>query len=133
MVNLDDCMLFAGFLNKHGYGLITFSPQVYGHSTKQVHTVFYEEFVGAIPKGLEIDHLCKIRCCINPDHLEAVTHAENMRRLYGGKCKQGHSFENNEYWSTSPIGTRSRSCKACSARRSAERYKRLKDERKSDV
>ena len=44
------------------------------------HRVAYELFVGPIPDGLELDHLCRRRNCINPDHLEAVTHAENIAR-----------------------------------------------------
>lgn len=45
-----------------------------------VHRVSYETFIGPIPKGLEIDHLCRVKVCANPEHLEAVTHQENVRR-----------------------------------------------------
>lgn len=45
------------------------------------HRVAYELWVGPIPEGMELDHRCKVRACINPAHLEPVTHAENMRRL----------------------------------------------------
>ncbi len=52
-------------------------------------------FKGPIPEGLELDHLCRVRHCVNPDHLEAVTHRENIRRGLGGPrshCINGHEF-----------------------------------------
>ncbi len=60
-----------------------------------VHRVAYEEFRGPIPEGLEIDHLCSNRACVNPDHLEAVTHAENMKRFNWKRsvCLHGHPLE----------------------------------------
>lgn len=53
--------------------------------TKRAHRVFYERAKGPIPKGLVIDHLCRNKRCVNPDHLEAVTQGENCRR--GLSCK----------------------------------------------
>jgi hypothetical protein len=57
------------------------------------HRVAYELYVGPIPEGFDIDHKCKQHTCCNPDHLEAVTHAENMRRARLLVCKNGHIRE----------------------------------------
>jgi hypothetical protein len=53
----------------------------YGHVHKKpAHLALYEHRVGPVPEGLELDHLCRVRACVNPEHLEPVTHTENMRR-----------------------------------------------------
>lgn len=63
----------------NGYGRLTVSTA--GHKKGYYsHRVSYEAFVGPIPTGLDIDHLCRNRRCCNPDHLEPVTRAENLRR-----------------------------------------------------
>jgi hypothetical protein len=59
-----------------------------------VHRWMYEYFNGPIPDGLEIDHLCKTKRCVNPDHLEPVTHAVNMARYAATitHCPLGHAY-----------------------------------------
>ena len=63
---------------------------------KNLYKAIYQEKYGLVPSGLELDHLCRNRACINPDHLEPVTRKENHRRspLSAGKthCKHGHEF-----------------------------------------
>jgi hypothetical protein len=71
------CWLWTGGTSNAGYG--------HFHPTKRqgkgAHRVAYELVRGPIPEGLELDHLCRVVTCVNPDHLEPVTHAENMRRM----------------------------------------------------
>lgn len=74
------CWLWTATLAGAGYGQIRLagrgSPMVYAHR------VAYELFLGEIPPGHEIDHRCRVKACVNPDHLEAVTHGENIRRTW---------------------------------------------------
>lgn len=89
-----DCLEWTGHLY-NGYGRISV-----GRKTRAIHRVAYEMVKGPIPDGLVIDHLCRNRACINPDHLEVVTNEENIRRGYGlpvrlGRrthCNNGHPF-----------------------------------------
>ena len=88
---LNECWLWTGAKNSNGYG----TTRVAGRST-YVHRAVYEAVVGPIPDGLEMDHLCRVRHCYNPRHLEAVTHAENNRRKPPTPprthCPAGHRY-----------------------------------------
>lgn len=84
----------AGNYNRYGYG----SFRLDGRS-RQTHQLAYLWFTGTIPDGYEIDHTCRNTGCCNPDHLEAVTHIENVRRGRVGKerrerthCRKGHPY-----------------------------------------
>lgn len=72
---MSGCWLWTSNISKAGYARLSVNNR-----RQYVHRLSYEEFVGPIPDGLQIDHLCRVRCCVNPDHLEPVTHLENIRR-----------------------------------------------------
>lgn len=86
----DTCWLWTGSLDTAKYGQI-----MVGGRMRKAHTAFYERYVGPVPEGLELDHLCRVRLCVNPEHLEAVTHAENVRRaaLARTTCPNGHQYD----------------------------------------
>jgi len=91
-----------------GYGTI-----VVARRTIRAHRASYEAFVGPIPDGLDLDHLCRNKPCINPAHLEPVTRAENLRRHYAltvTACPHGHAYDHaNTY--VGPDGKRR--CRSC--------------------
>jgi hypothetical protein len=69
------CVFWTGHITRNGYGQAGHRGRVH-----YAHRLVYETFVGPIPPGLHIDHICKRRSCVNPAHLEPVTQAENNRR-----------------------------------------------------
>ena len=80
------------------------------------HRWSYEQFVGPIPEGLVIDHLCRVRHCVNPAHLEAVTPGENVRRAAARitHCPHGHPYDAaNTRLVRRPNGGVNRICRAC--------------------
>lgn len=88
--------------------------------TYLAHRVMYEHFTGPIPEGLEIDHLCRVRHCMNPGHMEAVTHLENLRRrLPKTRCPADHPYEGNNLY-VRPDGARI--CRTCT-NESARKYR----------
>ena len=80
------CLLWTG-ATTNGYGVVSVDGRL-----QRAHRVAYEQANGPIPAGLHLDHLCRVRACINPDHLEPVTQAENNRRAGAAKttCSKGH-------------------------------------------
>ena len=119
------CWLWMGYITPQGYGRSSEA----GGKSDFAHRIAYRALRGPIPAGLHLDHLCRVRCCINPAHLEPVTPAETIRRGETGiqearktHCPQGHEYtpENTR------ISCGSRICRACAkvhARKSEDKRK----------
>ncbi len=119
----NGCWTWTAQLSKAGYG--RFRPDPY--SNTGAHRYSYELHKGPIPKGLDIDHLCCNPSCVNPDHLEAVTTAENLRRVeergrspnhyrHRTHCPKGHPLSgDNLYVARASNGGKARHCKRCRA------------------
>lgn len=118
------CWLWLGYIYpKTGYGDIC---RTKGHEL--AHRFSYRLHKGPIPVGLQLDHLCRVRSCVNPSHLEAVTARTNQLR--GGdtlaaknarktECPRGHPYSGDNLY----IERGSRMCKKCRIVRNARRYK----------
>jgi hypothetical protein len=124
------CWLWTGSTGRGGYGQIS-SGAAKKHLL--VHRVSYEIHVGPIPEGLTLDHLCRVRRCCNPTHLEPVTLRENVLRgetlaaanAAKGRCPQGHEYTpENTY-----VYRRGRACRICSRARTAAWQKRNRKHR----
>lgn len=115
------CYVWMGALGTHGYGRIRISGRIF-----RVHNVAYELLVGSIQAGLLLDHLCRVRACWRPEHLEPVTNRENIMRGTGitainakkTHCHRGHAL------SGANLGTfkSGRYCRECQRARSAAHY-----------
>lgn len=111
-----DCWEWIGRKNQDGYG-----EWVTEGKSWRVHRYSWTSLVGVIPEGLTIDHLCHVRHCVNPDHLEVVTLQENIRRrrfngggLYGRQkteCLRGHAYTPGNTYRNPTTGRRY--CREC--------------------
>lgn len=123
-----NCWVWIGALSEGGYARLCVNNR-----DTRAHRAAYELFVGPVPDGLQIDHLCRVRNCINPAHLEAVTGSENCRRGTVGDhiadrqrakthCPRGHEYsgENLAFWKNS--GRVGRKCRACESARGKRRH-----------
>ena len=101
------CWLWIGSCDSGGYGQLSVNG-----AQVMAHRFAYEQFIGPIPQGLTLDHLCKVVCCVNPHHSEPVTLKENILRGDGPcakyaratHCKNGHPLT---------LGYGQRMCRVC--------------------
>ncbi len=100
---LTPCWIWQRAIASTGYGVLNINGE-----TEYVHRIM----CGMIPTGYQVDHLCAVRSCVNPAHLEAVTSKENNRRARGNPthCQRGHEWTHANTYIT-PQGTRQ--CRAC--------------------
>lgn len=116
----NGCWYWTGSKADGGYGVICVNGV-----QRLVHRVAYELVKGPIPKGMEIDHLCRNRICCHPSHLEVVTRAENIKRANEARttCSRGHLInELNMYYTLSGL----RRCRKCRCIRNKDKRERLK-------
>lgn len=116
LVDESGCLLWMGTISE-GYGLVKWN----GKQTR-VHRLVYEHVNGSIPDGLTLDHLCRIRNCVNPRHLEPVTREENVLRGEAPSavnarkthCKRGHPFDSeNTQIVKNGKDRKGRNCRQC--------------------
>ncbi len=111
---LGPCWVWAAALYRSGYGAFRADDKA-----RRAHIVAYELVAGPVPDGLELDHLCRNKACVNPAHLEPVTRAVNLTRGIGPSltrarrkphCKRGHEYDNTNTY-VDPAGRRH--CRIC--------------------
>lgn len=137
VVRDDGCWEWVGFIDPQGYGRMGYQ----GRRSVLAHVIAWELHLGPVLEGLQLDHLCHTlsdcrggkacphRRCVNPEHLEPVTHTENSLRGRGfaaenavkTHCPRGHEYTPEN---TYIVNTRSRACRICARQRS--RWQKVK-------
>lgn len=132
------CWLWLGSIDQCGYGKMGAR-----NGETLAHRNSYREFVGPIPQGLEIDHLCKVRCCVNPLHLQVVTHQQNVargnyattpnhRNRRKTQCKRGHELAGENLKIVIVKGKQVRQCWICDKVRRYAHHQRYYARNKND-
>ena len=116
----NGCWIWHAAISSTGYGCYWFEGRV-----ESAHIASYKMHVGSIPSGMELDHTCNVPRCVNPTHLNPVTHQQNIQLAFqrvpkkkSAKCKRGHDLtgENRASWGTGDY------CKICNAMRTRKSY-----------
>lgn len=114
------CWLWTGALNNKGYGTIGETIADYTTKHHYAHRLSYTMHKGPIPDGLVVDHMCNVRNCVNPDHLQVLTNRENIerspspiiQRRLARICKRGHDLADEANVYRRPDNGRIQ-CRAC--------------------
>jgi len=126
------CWIWTGAKWKRGYGCFNISSKTLPNGKRvfkrmSAHKALYEHVNGPVPEGLELDHLCRNPSCVNPAHLEPVTHAENVKRGEAGlhnpvktHCPHGHAYDEVGYTIINDPRGSYRRCKRCHADRAVK-------------
>lgn len=130
VVEASGCWRWTGSTTG-GYGQCNFL-----RGERRAHRLAYRTFVGPIPEGLVLDHLCRNRSCVNPSHLEPVTNQTNVLRGTGSTaerarmthCREGHPLERNPYRTS----RNERWCRICQNQRKALSKQRLRAQKKEE-
>lgn len=113
----ESCWLWTASIGTDGYGQFMMP----GKNLLRAHRFSYELAHGKVPDGLHLDHLCRVRRCVNPSHLEPVTHKENVLRGNGfagintrkTHCVHGHPFSEENTWLRQRAKCVERVCRTC--------------------
>ena len=111
------CWIWIGGATSAGYGMATVARNQIGYA----HRFAYESLVGPIGDGLHVDHLCRVRCCVNPVHMELVSQRENTLRGVGfaaknaskETCPKGHPYDEENTLHTKTRKGPARQCRSC--------------------
>jgi hypothetical protein len=125
------CWNWSGVITANGYGTLSVRHSV----RKYAHRLSYEAHIGPIPKGLDLDHLCRNRRCVNPAHLEPVTRRENLIRgatvtaqnALKTHCPKGHPYSGENLIIKAAGGRRCRICSRATAVMATRRYRHKQD------
>ena len=115
--SLGPCWLWTAAVSKNGYGNF-YAGKDAENKWPGAHKFSYELEFGPVPKGLEVEHLCRVRLCVRPSHFEAVTTKENLRRIPNSPATRTHCLAGHEYNAANTyfcVSSNQRGCRECGA------------------